>query len=431
MHKFYLIFLLIFLIPIYVFSQNPVPADKQSKRILVTGGTLHIGNGEVIINGVVGFDNGKIILVGDATVIRIDRAAYDTVIDASGKHIYPGLIAMNTTIGINEIEALRATNDINETGSLNPSVRSVIAYNTDSKVTPTIRSNGILLAQVVPGGGLVSGQSSVMELDGWNYEDAVYLVDEGVHVRWPSMRKSKQVKEDADEKQQQRIESELQQIKKLFTDARAYSLIASPVEKNVNLESLRGLFNGSKTIYIHCNFVKEIIAAAGMCAELGMNMVLVGGTDALMVTGLLTSQRIPVVIVKTHRLPSREDEPVDMPFTFATKLRDAGIQFAISADEFWQVRNLAFHSGTAVAHGLSKEEALTAITLSPAQIMGIHKRVGSLEQGKDATFVIASGDLLDMKSATVETAFIRGKQLNLDTIQMQLDRKYRKKYGLK
>ncbi|MDQ3050791.1 MAG: amidohydrolase family protein [Bacteroidota bacterium] len=431
MNKFYCFCLILFLFPDFGFSQNPVPADQQTKRILLIGGVVHAGNGTVINNGAVGFENGKLILVGDASVIRIDRAAYDTVIDISGKHVYPGLIALNTTIGLNEIEAVRATNDINETGSINPSVRSVIAYNTDSKVTPTIRSNGVLLAQVVPGGGLVSGQSSVMELDGWNYEDAVFLMDDGVHVRWPSMRKSKNVKDDVEEKQQQRIESELQQIRKLFTDARAYSQLIAPVERNIHLESLRGLFDGSKSLYIHCNFVKEIIAAAGLCAELGMNMVLIGGTDALLVTGLLKSQRIPVVIVKTHRLPSRDDEPVDMPYTFAAQLRDAGIKFAISADEFWQVRNLAFHAGTAVAHGLSKEAALTAITLTPAEILGIQKRVGSLETGKDATLVIASGDLLDMKSATVEAAFIRGKQLDLDNIQTQLNRKFRKKYGLK
>jgi len=337
---------------------------------------------------------------------------------------------MNTTIGLNEIEAVRATNDINETGVINPSVRAIVAYNTDSKVTPTIRSNGVLLAQIVPGGGLVSGQSSVVELDAWNFEDAVIHVDEGVHVRWPSMRRTRSAKEDAEEKQQQRLNKELEQLKKLFTDAKAYSLNTNQEERNIHLESLRGLFNGTKSLYVHCNFVKEIIAAAGLCSQLGIKMVLVGGTDALHVVPLLRSHQIPVVVTKTHRLPSRDDEAIDLPYNFPAKLRDAGISFAIAAEEFWQVRNLAFHAGTAAAYGLTKEEALEAVSASAAKILGIYDRVGSLESGKEATLIICSGDLLEMKSSKVEMAFIRGKQINLDNIQSQLNLKFRKKYGL-
>jgi hypothetical protein len=222
---------------------------------------------------------------------------------------------MDTNIGINEIEAVRATNDVNETGLLNPSARAIIAYNTDSKVTPTVRSNGILLAQVVPGGGLVSGQSSVVQLDAWNYEDAAYKMDEGVHVRWPSMQMPKSKKEDADEKQQQKTDRDLEQIRQLFTDAKAYAATETHAVKNTNLESIKGLFNGSQKLYIHCNLAKEIIAAAGFCNELGLKMVLVGGIDALIVKDLLKSQNIPVVLNETHRLPSRDDEAVDQPYT--------------------------------------------------------------------------------------------------------------------
>lgn len=430
MRKYIIVALTSLLIPFSGNSQNPVPAEPQQKRILLLGATIHVGEGTVIDNGALGFEKGKLKLVADATKIRIDRTAYDTIINIEGKHIYPGLIAMNTTIGINEIEAVRATNDINEIGSMNPSVRSVVAYNTDSKVTPTVRANGVLLAQIVPGGGLVSGQSSVVELDGWNYEDAVFQMDEGVHVNWPSMRRSKFVKEDADEKQQQRIDRDIAQIRKLFTDAKAYSMITVHTEKNIHLESLRGLFDGTKKLYVHCNFVKEIIAASGLCTDLGMKMVLVGGTDALLVAGLLKSKNIPVVLVKTHRLPSRDDEEVDRPFTLPSKLRDAGVSYAIAVNEFWQVRNLAFHAGTAAGHGLTKEEALQTVAAAPAKILGIYDRVGSLESGKDATLVIVSGDLFDMKSSQVEMAFIDGKQIDLDTIQSQLNRKFRKKYGL-
>ncbi len=416
--------------PALVYAQNPVPAPIQQKRILLTGGIVQIGDGKIIQNGAVGFENGKLSLVAAATVIRIDPSQYDTIIDISGKQVYPGLIALNTTLGINEIEAVRATNDMNETGTLNPSVRSLIAYNTDSKVIPTVRSNGVLLAQVVPTGGLVSGQSSVVALDAWNYEDAAYRIDEGVHINWPSMRKSKQLKDDADEKQQQRLDKEIDQLKRLLTDARAYSLQPIQSEKNIHLESLRGLFNGTKSLYVHCNFVKEIIAAAGLCNSLQIKMILVGGTDAMLVAPLLKTQKIPVIIIKTHRLPTRDDEAIDMPYNLPAQLRDAGIDFAIAVDEFWQVRNLSFNAGTAAGHGLTREEALQAITSAPAKILGIYNTTGSLEIGKDATLLVSSGDILDMKSSFVEMAFINGRSINLDNIQSQLNRKFRDKYGL-
>jgi len=430
MNKFYNIGLLLLLMPVICLCQNLIPAGPQTKRILLLGGTVHVGDGTVINNGAVGFEKGKLSLVADATLIRIDRSAYDTIIDIQGKHVYPGLIAMDTNIGINEIAAVRATNDVNEVGSLNPSVRSIIAYNTDSKVIPTVRSNGILLAQVVPGGGLVSGQSSVVQLDAWNYEDAAYKIDEGVHVRWPSMRIPKSKKDDADEKQQQKADRDIEQIRKLFSDAKAYSEIESHPEKNTHLESLKGLFNGSQSLYVHCNLAKEIIAASGMCAELGMKMVLVGGIDALQVKDLLKSQNIPVVLNETHRLPSRDDEAVDLPFTRPSMLRDAGIEFAISIDDFWQVRNLPFQAGTAGGNGLTREQMLQSVCATPAKILGIYNLTGSVEQGKDATLIISTGDLFDMKTSKVESAFINGRQIDLDNIQSQLNRKYRTKYGL-
>lgn len=425
---FFALVLNLFFAPGY--GQNPVPAPPQQQRILLLGGTIHTGEGTVIENGAVGFESGKLKLVADASRIRIDKTAYDTVIDIRGKHVYPGLIAMNTRIGIDEIEAVRATNDFNETGSVNPSVRSLIAYNTDSKVTPTIRSNGILLAEIAPGGGLVSGQSSIVELDAWTYDDAVILPDQGIHINWPSMRIVKSGKDDADEKQLQRMVKDLDQVNKLFTDAKSYATSGNQIEKNIHLESMKGLFNGTKKLYVHCNFVKEIIAAVSMCRDLGISMVLVGGNDALMVAGLLKSQQVPVVLIKTHRLPSREDEAVDQPFTLPAQLRDSGITFAITADDFWQMRNIAFHAGTAAGHGLTKEEALQSITANPAKILNIFDRAGTLEIGKDATLIVSVGDILDMKSSNVEMAFIQGRKINLDTIQKQLNVKYRKKYGL-
>lgn len=410
-------------------AQNPSPAPAQTKRILITGATAHIGDGTVINNSAIGFVNGKITLVGDATLIRIDASQYDTIIRAEGKHIYPGLIAVNTQLGLNEIEAVRATRDQSETGGLNPAVRSLIAYNTDSKVIPTVRSNGILMAEVAPVGGRVAGRSSVVQLDAWNWEDASYKSDIGIHMNWPSMRIMKSKRSKSEDQQLEQMNRELENIRKLFSDAAAYAK-SDPSEKNLNLEAMKGLFNGSMKLFVHCGYVKEIIAAVGLCKEYGIKMVLVGGDDSWMVTPLLKENNIPVVILNTHRLPSRDDESVDIAFRRPALLKEGGVQFCISTPEFWQVRNMPFQAGTAAAYGLTKEEALMAMTMYPARILGIDSTTGTLQTGKDATFFITEGDILDMKSSELEHAWICGRKISLESIHTLLNSKYRAKYGI-
>jgi imidazolonepropionase-like amidohydrolase len=414
------------------YSQNPAPSLPQSKSILLTGATAHIGNGKVIENAAIGFKDGKINLVADATTYLQQKGAYDTTINIAGKQIYPGFIAANTTIGLTEIDLVRATNDISETGKLNPSVRSIISYNTDSKIIPTVRANGILLAEVVPQGGLISGQSSVMELDAWNWEDAAYKTDIGVHLNWPNMTIYQTTSPTPTEDEQKKnIDKSLQEIKDLFNDAKAYSRVLNPEPKNLNLEAMKGLFDGTKKLFVHAGNVKQIVAAVNLCRNYNVNMVLVGGDDAWRVTDLLKQNNIPVIIGRTHALPSRQDEDVDLPYKLPYLLQKAGVLFCNSVDGSWQVRNISFNAGTDVANGLTKEEALAAITSNPAKILGIDKTVGTIEEGKDATLIVSPEDALDMKSNNIEMAFIRGKQINLDNVQKQLYKKYMAKYGLK
>ena len=411
-------------------AQNPAPAPAQTKRILLLNGRVHTGNGSVIENAALAFSNGKITLLADARTIRLNLSEFDTVIHVAGKEIYPGFIGMNTTLGINEIELVRATNDYQETGSLNPSSRALIAYNTDSKVTPTVRSNGVMLAQVVPQGGLVSGSSSVVELDAWNWEDAALKADEGIHLNWPSMRTFQAWWAPKPEEQQQTMTRNLQELHTLFDDAKAYSAAPAPAEKNLHLEAMRGLFDGSKKLYVHAHYVKEIIAAAALCKNYHISMVLVGGADAWQVTDLLKTNHIPVVLGRSHSLPSREDEDVNLPYKLPYLLQQGGVDFCISVDGFWQVRNLMFNAGTAAAYGLTKEQALASITSVPARILGIDQVTGTLETGKDATLIVSDGDALDMRTNQIRMAFITGRQLDLDNIQKQLNAKYRKKYSL-
>ncbi len=433
-HKIFVAYLVLVICSINclnLFAQNPAPALPQTKSILLNGGTAHLGNGEIIQQAAIGFKNGKLTLVADATLIRLQAGAYDTIIDMTGKHIYPGIIAMNTTIGINEIELVRATHDYNEAGGVNPSSRSIIAYNTDSRVTPTVRSNGVLLAQVVPVGGMISGTSSVVELDGWNWEDAAYKMDEGIHLNYPSMRIYATSDTKKEDEQKERNAKAMLEMINFFKDAKAYSLQTNPVEKNLHFESMKGLFNSNKKLYVHCNDVKEIISAVNFCNEYKIKMVLVDGYDAWRVADLLKKNNVPVVLPRTHSLPQRDEDDVQLPYKMADILKKAGVNFCLSMDGYWQVRNLGFSAGTAAAYGLSKEEALKSITLDAAKILEIDKTTGSLEEGKDATLFVSDGDALDMLGNKVELAFIRGKQINLDNLQKQLYNKYKTKYGLK
>jgi imidazolonepropionase-like amidohydrolase len=411
-------------------AQNPAPAPEQTQPILIDGATIHTGYGTVVENGLVVFSNGKITYAGSQMrkASLKDLNTYK-VIDAKGKHIYPGIIALNTIIGLSEIDLVRSTLDYYEVGDMNPDVHAVISYNTDSKIIPTVRSNGVLMAESTPEGGTISGTSSAMMLDGWNWEDATYKAEAGIHMNWPRMTVSKGQNAEAEEKQRENIDKSLQNIRSFFSEARTYAK-QNPEEKNLRFEAMKDLFNGNKRLFVHCDFIKEIVAAVNFCKEFGVKMVLVGGMDSWRVTDLLKENDIPVVIVRTHLLPPREDEDVDLPYKLPALLIKAGITVCITDGGSWPQRNIPFQAGTAAAHGLTKEEALTCITLNPAKILGIDSTTGTVETGKDATLFISSGDALDMRTNNVELAFIRGKEIVLDDVQKQLYRKYMKKYGL-
>jgi imidazolonepropionase-like amidohydrolase len=406
-------------------------SGDSTTSVLIMNATAHLGDGRVIENAAIGFEKGKITLVADAKTIRLRKDAYVEVIDGAGKHVYPGLIACNTNLGLTEIDMVRATQDQREVGELNPNVRSLISYNTDSKVIPTVRSNGILLAEVSPRGGMISGSSSVFALDGWNWEDAVRLKDIGIHMNWPRMYVYQGGGPEAEENQRKRMQEELSTLEQFFNEAKSYCSDKQVGETNLRFESVRGLFDGSKKLFIHCGYVKEIEAAVLFCKKFGIKMVLVGGTDAWRVTALLKENNIPVVLGQTHALPAREDDDIDLPYRLPGLLDKAGVECAISIDGSWQVRNLPFMAGTAAAYGVDRERALSMISLIPARILGMDGQSGTLEVGKDATLIVSGGDLLDMKSSIVERAFINGRAISLDDAQKQLYRKYKDKYDLK
>lgn len=407
-------------------AQVETPAPKQTKKIMLLNGIAHIGNGKVIENSAIGLENGKITVVANADQIKIDFGYYDTIIDIRDKHVYPGIIAPNSTLGLTEIDAVRATLDYQEVGDLTPHVRSIIAYNAESKITTTVRSNGILMGQITPRGNSISGTSSIVQFDAWNWEDAVIKEDDGVHLNWSNMFSR------WNGEKNKNYNKNIADLNSFFANALAYSKITTQKEKNLRFEAMRGLFNGDQTLFIHADFVKEITEAINFSKKYSVKkMVIVGGYDAWMVADMLKENKIAVMLKRVHDLPERQEDDVYLPYKLPKILHDAGVLFCLenSGDmEAMGTRNLPFYAGTAAAYGMNKEDALSLITLNTAKILGIDDMVGSLEVGKDATLFISTGDALDMKTNNVIAAYIQGRLLDLDNFQKKLYRKYSGKY---
>lgn len=406
-----------------------LPAPVQDARVVIKNATIHIGNGEILKHGTLAFESGKITYVGPET--EFTRASEEVVIDGTGKHLYPGFIAPNTTLGLVEFSSVRATIDFAEVGENNAHVRSLIAYNTDSKVINTLRSNGILLAQITPQRGLVSGQSSVVQLDAWNWEDAAYQADGGMHVNWPEWRVSRRGSTEGLDARRSESSVQVNEFVNYLQQARAYLELKEPKVKNARFEAFRGIFSGEKRLFIHVDQASGIVDAISKCRGLGITPVIVGARDAHLVLPQLKENNVPVVLRSAHSLPSHTDDDVNLPFKQAKLLHDAGILAAYSIDGFWEVRNLPFIAGTGAAFGLDKEVALQYITLNTAKILGIEERTGSLEVGKDANLFLSAGDALDMRGNNVMAAFIQGRNINLDDFHKQLFERYKMRYGIK
>lgn len=388
----------------------------------LTGATIHVGNGTVIENGTVLFKDGKLERVGSGIPVP---AGYETV-DVTGKQIYPGLIALNSQLGLTEIGAVRSTNDQRETGVLNPNARALIAFNTDSQVIPTVRSRGVMLAQITPQGGMISGRSSMVQLDGWNFEDAVVGEDDGVHINWPNRSswswKTRMVSENKNYAKQ------IDGLLNFMKEAAAYCSTSRDGDRLLKLEAMCDAISGTKNVYLHMDNPREIMQSVQLVKKMGGKPVIVGGQNAYLAAEFLKRENVPVILSSTQALPNNEDDDIDAPYANPAKLAEAGVTFAISHGGYWEQRNLPFVAGQAVGFGLDYEKAITAITLSPAKISGIDKMYGSLEAGKSATLIVVSGDVLDMRTSNVEHAFIDGRKVDLDNKQAELARKFRTKY---
>ena len=406
----------------------PAPAAPQGEPIALVGAIIHVGNGAVIGDGVITFDEGVITAVGSAAD-GIDTSGH-LVIDVQGSHVYPGLVLPNSTLGLLEVANIRSTNDVVEEGDINASVRSAIAYNTDSELIPATRFNGILTAQVTPEGGMISGRSSIFMLDAWNWEDAALRLDDGQHLHWPPFKRNRR---NPDTGRFERVENDdyqaqVEVLHALFRDAAVYT--GEPL--NLNLAAMQGLFDGSGKLFLHADGAREIISGVRFARSYGVqNIVLVGGAEAMQVKDLLLAESIPVIYEQVHALPGMEWHDVDAPFKMPFLLQQAGIEVGIGGGdaELQSQRNLPFFAGTAAAHGLDREAALGLVTLNNARILGVDDRVGSLEPGKDATLFISIGDALDMRTSQVLGAYIQGRDIDLFGTQQELYERFREKYS--
>lgn len=403
----------------------------QNQSILLLNGYLHVGNGEIVESALVGIRDQKISLIKNSLAYTYNKEEWDTIIDLRGKHIYPSFIAPNSTLGLTEVDAIRATRDFDEVGQYNPHMRSQVAFNVESKVISTVRTNGVLMSQATPRGGVISGTSSIMALDGWNWEDATILKDDGIHVNWPNST-TEWWNEEKPLAKNEKYEIEKQAIYSFFEMAKAYAYSSKKENGDQRLEAMVDCFKGSKRVYVHANDLQQLNDIIDFAAKFELKFpVIVGGYDAYLITRLLKDAKIPVMLVRAHSLPTHEDDPVDLPYRLPALLQEGGVLFCLQNEgdmEAMNARNLPFLAGTAMAYGLTEEQAIQSVSANTCKIIGIDEEYGTLEVGKSATLFVSEGNALDMRTNQLTHALIRGQFMAVGNFQKDLYDKYQKKY---
>jgi imidazolonepropionase-like amidohydrolase len=409
-----------------------IPAPRQDRPIALVGGTIHTVAGGVIQNGTVLFEDGRITAIG----ANVQIPTHAQRMDVSGKHIYPGLIDAHSQMGLFEIGGVDVTIDTNELGDFNPNVRAAVAVNPESRHIGVARSNGVLVTVSSPTGGLVSGVSSAMMLDGWTWEQMTLKPDAGLIINWPSAGGgfaafgggapgARPADPDA------RYNASIREIRDFFATARAYRTARSAAPdrhpSDSRLEAMTPVVEGRVPVMVVANELRQIQDAVTWATEEGVRMVLVGGRDAAYVASLLAQRQIPVLLSSVLNSPSRQWEPYDSEYSLPAQLHRAGVRVGIAGATSSQYANrLPYEAGAAIAFGMPEEEALRAVTLYPAQMLGFADRVGSLEVGKDATLLITTGSPLEY-STIVEQAFIEGRMIDMEDSHRRFFEKYSEK----
>jgi len=416
-----------------VVAQNAIPAPKQQKPVALVGGTVHTVSGAVIPNGTVVFDNGKITAVGANAAVPAGAER----VDVTGKHVFPGMIDAYNSMALGEIGlGAPGTIDYAESGQINPNARAEVAVHPESEQIPVGRSGGVTLAVVCPQGGLISGLSAAMMLEGWSWEDMTLKAPLGLIVHWPTMVYtpnpfSQQTKEDW----LKRRDENLKLLSDAFAHARAY-MTAKKAEQAKGVpyhdtdprwEAMIPVLEGQVPVVVNAFELTEIQAAIAFSEREKVRLIISGGIDSWRVADQLKAKDIPVIVTDLQS-GGRRWEEYDVIFSLPKRLQEAGVRFCITSDRSGaNIRNTPFHAAQASAYGLDRDEALKAVTLYPAQIFGIADRVGSIDVGKDANVVIANGDILEITSK-IEQVYIQGRKSDMRDKHTRLYEKYEEKY---
>jgi len=416
-------------------AQDLTPtAPEQDHPIFLVGATVHTVSDGIIENGVVSMYEGKIGIVGVASDImpRISLSQDTQIIDLTGQHLYPGLIDSVTKLGLQEMSAVRATNDYNEVGNMTPEVRAFVSVNPDSVVIPTARSNGILTFGVFPTGGTIPGRASVLQAEGWTTEDLALAKDAGLIINWPRMRHTGSNKAQAIKNRDRAIDN----LNTLFDNATSYQINHN--ETDLSLQAITTVLppshneNIQNPVFINANDYDQITAAINWATTRNLRPIIVGARDAHLCTDLLVSTNTPVIIGGTFNFPKRADEPYDQPYTLPAKLEQAGVLWSLSmSGRHAHERNLPDAIAISIAHGadlgFTDEAALRGITLNAAKILNLDNHLGSIESGKHATLFVADGNILETTSIVTQ-AWIQGRSIDLSNKQTKLRDKYQEKY---
>lgn len=420
-------------------AQVLIPTAAQSQPVVLRGATVHTVTKGTITNGTIVMDRGKIIAIGGAEVAAPRGAK---VVDVTGKHIYPGLIDAYSTVGISEIGAVDMSNDVTELGDFNPNVRAEIAVNAESRHIGTTRSAGVLVAFSTPGGGVISGLSSAISLEGWTWEEMSMKGAAALNVNWPDPNARGRGgrgggppggpggRGGAAAPAPKTYAEQVEEIRNYFADARAYRdalTSGQNVRTDTRYAAMIPALNGEIPVVVAAEGVAQMNDAITWAKQEGVKLVIRGGRDAVKVAARLKSENVPVILTSTMSAPPRSDDGYDEAYTAPAELHKAGVKFAIAgeASALYSYR-LPWDAGVAVAFGLPEEEALKAVTINAAEFMGVADKVGSLEVGKEATLLITTGTPLDMTSNVLQS-YIQGREIDMNDIQKQFFKKYMEK----
>ena len=416
-------------IPVFTITVVTVFAAWPSalaERTLFTNAVVHTVSGPTHSPGFVLIDGDTIKAVGPAK--EQPAAGEAQLINLKGQHLFPGLIAPTTALGLMEIPAVRATVDTSEVGTYTPEVKSWLAVNPDSELIPVARANGITHFVPTPQGGTVTGQSGLMATVGWGYENMLHHSSVALHLFWPPMN----INPGADDakKQAKNRDKRLKEIDDFFEEARAYARSQSaPGHKGVPAwDAMLPWVRGEKPMIIHANSRVQIESAVKWATKRGWKSIIAGARDAWQIAELLAKHNVPVIFEHTFTLPTRDFDRYDAQFRAAGVLHKAGVKVVFSEGlarfAASNARNLPYSAAQSAAHGLPRAEALRGITLHTAEILGVAKRLGSIEAGKEATFFTANGDILEIRTQ-VKQMWIAGEKVSLDNRHNRLYKKYR------